>query len=340
MSIKKIRYIVILFLLTLLAAAGFAYLSASVRKSENAAETAKKLQSAFPEIITLTKADFVRLDRTIQKEGPERAWEFLKTSSLKKNDFHFLTHFLGRRIYEKFGLGGLRFCGVEFGGFGCYHSIVSSAVAEHGENAVEDIRNACFRLNAEAKVNACLHGTGHGFSEFTGYKLLPALGYCDILKKDEQFKCWEGVFMEQIISAPKSFYKPEDPWYPCHDIPQKYQDLCIRRQPAIMMNQLGLDLQTSTHICLTAPTAKMTSACAAGIAFRIAVLSDGNNPFVLEKCRTLFDTLTRQQECISGAAESMIKEHLRDWQNLAPLLCDELTAEHKKECKLRIKPGA
>lgn len=137
---------------------------------------------------------------------------------------------------------------------GCFHGVVEGAIST-GFDILGNIGNLC-RYEEGGKALStntdCFHGLGHGVADLSGFDLVQALKYCDLINTEEgQRSCGAGVIME--LYEPSSFDHallqfPDDIAKFCKDLWGTYRETCY--------------ITAGTHIFIKeSSTAKAISAC-------------------------------------------------------------------------------
>lgn len=291
---------------------------------------------------TLSEQDQYRYVQQISTtSGPAAAWAFVKTTYT--NDAgaslggraHDLAHFTGQLIYRQLGLPGLSKCDVTFA-FGCYHGFTEAAFAESLTPLLE-VAQACTTLGLvnSGPWASCIHGIGHGVATyFDSANLEAALNTCDKLSHGATY-CHDGVLMEFSFSAPPSFYRSDDPLYPCSQLPAPYLSACGRNQPHVMQRRLHMNRPAIASVCLAAPP-PVAEACIDALGFAFANESQGNHEVIVSLCQQL-PTPASQAQCVAAGAGELIFQNYPNWQTAAPAACNSLPAEYQAACLARLE---
>lgn len=290
---------------------------------------------------TPSESEFLELDRVIREQGFANAWKFLKEnyedeSGLVGNP-HFLAHFFGRRLYEKLGINGIRFCDKSFSQ-GCYHGVFDEAVREQGKKGVTAARDVCYGSDSVSVTANCIHGIGHGLlaGRTRLVDLEEALGGCGVIPEQTRLSCHAGVFMEYLFSVPPSALPADDFWYPCSLLSERYRADCSLVQPHLLQAKRGLQFPAIVDICLSAKDSDMIENCFKGIGNFIGILSRGDIERVKQDCSVL-PNQSRQDQCFTFAAGQLLFQQYQDAADLAPKLCDEVSLDAKTNCFSHIK---
>ncbi len=251
---------------------------------------------------------------------------------------HDLMHFLGGLIFQERALQGLSLCDATFA-FGCYHGFTEAALAGSIDRLGE-LARACGTLGAEGSGPwaSCIHGTGHGVAtHYASTDLTSALGACDTLGVGASY-CHDGVFMEFSFTAPPSFYRSEDPLFPCTAIPAQYQQACARNQPKVLQHRFGFSRRSIADACTREP-ASIADPCIDALGFAAANESQGSTEYVVRACRELPTTLLVAQ-CVSAAAGEFVFQNFPNWQGAASSMCNSLSPEFQQACESRVRKTA
>jgi hypothetical protein len=194
-------------------------------------------------------------------------------SSLGAFDAHEYAHVFGGALYQVEGMNGFSACGNAYV-WGCVHSFIERAIAEHGLPAIRALNAVCVALPRE-DVQECQHGLGHGILSHLGVlRLQEALGECEDL--GGTYGCASGVFMEYLNgniheNRPPVAYADAGAYGPCDSVPQKDRLICYRRLPnwwALTFN--GNDTQRFAFIeanCLGSERKDEQDACFVGLGY-------------------------------------------------------------------------
>jgi hypothetical protein len=138
-----------------------------------------------------------------------------------------------------------------WGSFGCYHGVIEVGLAQlPPDQRTTVIRQACLEneliLQHRAYVNQCLHWFGHGIAIFTDHSLEESLQICEELNpdsfgSDDVQLCLSGVFHAGGVPGESDVdyldnisrvYNPDDVYYPCLDVEEKFKSQCFSQIPA------------------------------------------------------------------------------------------------------------
>ncbi len=285
-------------------------------------------------------ADYKNLQDRVEKEGIEATWKDLvatySSGGTLKNNPHDLAHFMGGLIYDKKGLQGLNVCTPDFA-FGCYHGLLDKAFLS-GIEKLNEAERACLLVGpaGSGPFSSCIHGIGHGVASF--YKTIDlnsALSTCDTLTQGQTY-CYDGVLMEFARNAPTSFYKTDNPLYPCDSIGQKYLSACGRNQPSVLFDRLKLSFDTISQICISSPNLEFKMSCFDALGFNVANRSGGSAEVIVAECNKIGQT-EAQSRCVAAAAGELVFQNIAGWQESTIKVCKSLLPKFQKDCHERVQ---
>ncbi len=315
---------------------------------------AQESNAAIPseQFLALTQKEQIAiLDSMIGFSGVEAAWKYVvdvyTNSTSSSGNAHDLAHFVGGRIYEKNGISGLSICTASFA-FGCYHGFTESALEKlKAQNAkfkidetLQELANACESVGevGSGPWASCIHGIGHGIGTyFDTVDLTSALLACEQLINGQTY-CYDGVFMEFAVNAPKSVYEKtfSDPLYPCIDIAEKYRQACSRQQPTVMKKFLGMTTQDIVNTCLASSHKTIRSSCIDALGLSVGQESSGDPKRITDGCSIIKETEAYAQ-CVTAAAGEIVFQKYKDSQQNAFSACDTLPNAERFACTKRVK---
>ena len=275
------------------------------------------------------------------REGPEDGWQFVKSAYATAQGVignpHDLAHFVGGELYAAFGVAGITRCDPTFA-FGCYHGVLDRALAVEGVAAALQARDECYRAggSADPEASGCIHGFGHGFLTFENLDLEKALAHCGLLSEREQPYCWDGVFMEHMLSVPAASYPPDDLWYPCSAVAERYRPQCARSEAQVLRFKRGLDTPAIAEVCRTGETETIRYHCLDGLGFYIAQQSQGDIGVIQRGCGRIADRPAESQ-CITAAAGEIVFQNYPGWPLATRRLCGDLAPEFQSACQGRVQ---
>ncbi len=221
------------------------------------------------------------IESLFQKQTPVQAYEQFKKEH-EKDDVetaHTVAHLFGEVLYEHTGLAGFSICDGSFG-FGCYHSFLGRAIADHGKGVVSELDDACVKAYGTAGLG-CSHGIGHGILSYYGYgrdDLLTSLDLCETLSWKRLYGgCRDGVFMEYnfriMESDPEKRSRPfsaEIRQEPCTVVPEQFRVACYFNQPQWWANALKAESNIARKMsgfCEEVQNVEQRKACFRGIGY-------------------------------------------------------------------------
>ena len=277
-----------------------------------------------------------KLEEIAQSNSAPKVWEYVKDvfkgEGGSSGNIHDLAHFSGLLIYEKNGFEGIKECSSQFA-FGCYHGLLDKAFSKNLDHLL-DAQNACLKLdsnNISGPVASCIHGIGHGIaSYYLTADLKKALVSCRKLTSGKEY-CFDGVFMEFVRSAPVSFFKKEDPLYPC-DILEKdfgyaYSSTCGRNQPSLLMSRFNMGFDEVVGICLSSSSKPFKESCFDALGFSLA--SAGNVNQIIAGCQKMRAS-EYVNKCIKAAAGELVFQEIPGWSEKSKEVCN--ASETSQEC--------
>lgn len=265
-----------------------------------------------------------------------------KTNTLPFNAQHLAAHLFGEVLYEHDGLSGFSVCGSEFG-YGCAHSFIGFALAEHGSGVAKELDDACLKNGPLAL--GCFHGLGHGAVTYYGYienDLPKALSICDQLSwKGAYGGCREGVFMEYNLrtmlatdGGSNRSFDSSAPYAPCTSVAPSDQVSCYFGQGEwwrqSLTNAADVPRELGT-LCAGVSGSENQKACFRGLGYAEAAPLN----FAPEKGKVFCDAYSSissstQVWCREGYAWALYATNDKTGANL---LCSAgLNAAASKEC--------
>lgn len=281
----------------------------------------------------------VMLKKYADSNGAEKTWEFIKDTykgqSGTSGNIHDLAHLVGGMLYEKLDFAGIVKCTPEFA-FGCFHGFLDKAFAKNLDH-LNDAQEACLKLapDGSGPAASCIHGIGHGVASFHATKdLKDSLSDCRKLLEGKEY-CYDGVFMEFSRSASESFYKGDNPLYPCDDLENKfgyaYSFSCGRNQPTMLMGRFKLGYDDVVKICLDSKSKPFKEACFDSLGFSLA--SNPDPDLIIQNCQKI-----KEEEyavrCTKSVAGELIFQDVPNWQQISPQICGSLSKDYASDCNL------
>ncbi len=279
---------------------------------------------------------FKALEDFAKDQGGEKTWEAV-TKSFKgqagsSGNIHDLAHLAGSLIYQKEGFSGIRICTTDFA-FGCYHGFLDKAFSQNLDK-LPDAQDACLKLGEglSGPAASCIHGIGHGIASFYATNdLKSSLSKCRKLTLGSEF-CFDGVFMEYVRSAPETFFKKDNPLYPCDELEKNYGPVysfsCGRNQTSLMMSRFKMGFDEVISVCLNAKSKSFKQACFDSLGFSLASSADENQ--IIAGCQkiTVPEFILR---CAKAAAGELIFQEVSLWEEKSEAVCMAFP-QGKDEC--------
>lgn len=189
---------------------------------------------------------------------------------------HTAAHNFGELLYTREGLDGFSICDGDFG-FGCFHTFIAAAIAEHGENVIATLDATCVSTFG-AEALGCFHGIGHGLLSYEGYRtedVARALHACEKLSwKRPLGGCSDGVFMEHnfrvMETDPNDRNRPfllDERHEPCVSIPTQFREACYFSQPGWWQQSPDRTAKEIGAWCAEAASETLERACFRGAGY-------------------------------------------------------------------------
>lgn len=285
---------------------------------------------------------YQQLKAMSENQGLERTWVFVKTYP-NEGHAHDLAHYTGSLIYEQRGIKGLPICDTTFA-FGCFHGFTEAAFTNNLDQ-LNDVVNACESLGKKGSGPwaSCIHGIGHGVATSVDVSDIDkALSICDALKSGQQY-CWDGVFMEFTISAPRQFFEYGslnrniiNPLTPCLALSKTYRNSCGRAIPKLLENRLQLRHADIAKICSSGSDKSLSDSCIDAIGLAIGQESTGRAGAVWQGC-TGMPSRETYDHCMTAAAGELVFQNFPGWEVAAYHLCDSLDKPSSESCFRRVE---
>lgn len=303
------------------------------------------LQKPAEKIAPINKEDFKKLSYNLQTKELEKiaqnndasqVWQFIKDAFAgeggSSGNVHDLAHLTGILLYKEKGFEGITDCGREFA-FGCYHGFLDKAFAKDLDHLLE-AEQGCLKLGPtnSGPVASCIHGIGHGVASFySTIDLEKALVTCRKLTSGNEY-CFDGVFMEFVRSAPDTFFKSDDPYYPCNSLEEKYgyaySFSCGRNQPSLLMGRYKKGFDEVVRICKQANSDPFKNACFDSLGFSLAATGDVQE--IIAGCQKIGEDKFVAQ-CIKASAGELVFQEVSGWQEKSKEVCSGVP-QGQKEC--------
>ena len=312
------------------------------------------------EFFKLTSDEQINTIKDIaENEGVEKAWKYLKDTFKgqggSSGNIHDLTHLVGSLSFKEKGFNGLIICSAEFA-FGCYHGFLDNAFAKSLDSLL-DAEKACMQLGKGNSITgpqaSCIHGIGHGVASFYSTNdIKSSLKTCRKLISGKEY-CFDGVFMEFARNAKDTFFKKEDPLYPCNQLEKEfgyaYSFACGRNQPSLLMGRFNIGFAEIVSICLTSDSKPFKQACFDSLGFSLA--SQENVEQVIIGCQKI-GVSEFVSRCLKSAAGEMVFQEVPNWTDKSQALCnadlesrdaclshvDRIISEYGRQRKINFSP--
>lgn len=291
--------------------------------------------------IQVPQDEYNTLKSLASEKGVETAWQYVKdtygTDSPKQLEAHELAHYVGKLIYEEKGLAGMTICSTDFA-FGCYHGLLDQAFRKD-LSSLQQAEKACESVGIvkSGPYASCIHGIGHGIaSYFKDNDLKNALKACDKLPEGAPQFCYDGVFMEFSRDAVDSFYRSDDPLYPCNAVDPKYTFACGRNQSSLLMSRMHLSYEEVAKTCQKSNDTNLKNSCFVALGFQAVYKANADPEKIITTCQTLNDK-NFEYQCKSAAAGELIFQDMTDWQVKSPKICNSLPKDKQNNCLGYIK---
>ncbi len=303
-----------------------------------------KKQVALPsqkEFARLSPEKQMDVITSIGQDNPKKAWQFIKDTfkgqAGSSGNIHDLAHLAGSVLYAKTGFGGIQDCSSEFA-FGCYHGFLDKAFAKNLDQ-LSTAERGCLKLGPKnsGPVASCIHGIGHGVASFySTTDLERSLSTCRKLSSGGEY-CFDGVFMEFVRSAPESFFKRDDPLYPCNYLEGKfgyaYSFSCGRNQPSLLMSRFKMGFDEVLRVCVNTDSEPFKNACIDALGFSLA--STGDVQQIITGCQRIgIDPFIAK--CIKAAAGELVFQEVPGWFEKSKVVCSG-APQTQSECTEHIE---
>ncbi|MEK9178456.1 MAG: hypothetical protein AAB801_01600, partial [Patescibacteria group bacterium] len=289
-----------------------------------------KKTAKLPDAETFKKLEYSRQEEELRKiakdAGSEKAWNFFKKTfqgdAGSTGHIHDLAHFSGLLLFEEKGFEGIKECTADFA-FGCYHGFLDKAFAKNLDRLL-DAEKACLTLGSEnsGPVASCIHGIGHGVASFySTIKLEESLGTCRNLTSGNRY-CFDGVFMEFVRNAQDSFFKTDDPYYPCNKLEENfayaYSFECGRNQPSLLMGRFKMGFDEVINICANSQSRPFKEGCFDSLGFALAATGDPAQ--IISGCQKIgIDEYI--SKCIKASAGELVFQEVPGWFEKSKQVC-------------------
>jgi hypothetical protein len=276
----------------------------------------------------------------IDREGGEVAYRSMleKYAGQHFGVQHNAAHVMGELLFEKLGIDGFKICDANYS-FGCYHSFIGRAFAEHGVSIIPKLDQGCVEKFGPLGTG-CQHGIGHGLVEFFGHdRLLDALEACQgTTQQKKLFGCTSGAFMEYnvpiVLDEERSSLRvrnpdPNDIYAPCSTLPEKYRPSCYYEMAQWWDKVFLGDFRKLGDLCDRMPDQEHREECFLGVGNMAAPSSDYEVEGTIAKCDLMPDRVALLL-CRSGASWSTFAA--TDYRDRAAQVCADLSPAEKDRC--------
>lgn len=273
---------------------------------------------------------------------PRSVYEALKkTTDPDIGVTHLRAHAFGDALYKARGIAGISVCDGSFG-FGCYHGLISQAIAKEGEGVVAALSTLCveqYGING----TGCQHGIGHGLAEYFGPKQLnKQLDNCKNLPwLGVYFGCQNGVFMEffhPVINDERGnnfssrTIDQSNPYGPCTLVDNFFRDACYLELGSWWYKGDDQALPSMFDWCDAADTKQHVHSCLLGIGIAIAQKEQLSSLTSTKKCLTGHSTLDRGM-CLAGARWIIFSEP--EYRKQSEEVCQSVPKPEQEICEER-----
>ncbi len=280
-----------------------------------------------------------------QKQGVPAAFVKLKADYAGNTniqaDCHQLAHVIGRteadiakNVDDAYAQGD-NFCWS-----GYYHGVMESIVIKVGANNLSaKLPTICANIKAQKPYSFyhynCVHGLGHGIMDVKDSNLPQSLVACDSLTDDwERQSCYGGAFMENEMDEVNpdhkaTYFKHDDPMYPCTGVADKYQYQCYLMQTSHALRVANYDFGVVFAECSSA-NPKYVDVCYQSLGRDASGSSTSDVTKTKASCLIGSD-FDAQSNCIIGAVKDFISYYHSDRQ--ANDLCLALDPSLQQICQ-------
>lgn len=300
-------------------------------KIKNIFKSKEKNQTVeLPNAEAFKKLPYAKQEEELRKvsEGisAEKAWEYIKTifkgEGGSSGNIHDLAHLSGILLFEKNGFESIKNCTSEFA-FGCYHGFLDKAFAKNLDNLL-DAKKACLLLGSATSGPgaSCIHGIGHGVASFySTIDLEKALATCRKLEDGREY-CFDGVFMEFARNSSESFYKKDNPYFPCDSLEEKfgyaYSFECGRNQPSLLMGRFKMGFDEVIGVCRNSSSQPFREACFDSLGFSLAATGDVAQ--IISGCQKIgIDEYI--SKCVKASAGELVFQEISGWYDKSKEVC-------------------
>ena len=260
---------------------------------------------------------------------------------------HRAAHVIGQVLYEREGVGAIAICGQYFTA-GCLHQVMGLALAEYGEDAIEELIFACHETTGSSQ-GMCAHSLGHGLVYITEYdpkKLIENLYKCDAMHQppvDHLQSCYAGVFMEYNTHLMEYQLPEPRPYTPAEEVAfctafadPLHQRMCIFWLVSLIHIEKYAFAYSPTvfrelgDFCESVPTDELQRECYMSIGRTISIngLLEPEQAFAY--CGAAAENSKNMRACTNWASRAY---HEANNDRAANILCEKLPKEEVNACK-------
>jgi len=143
--------------------------------------------------------------------------------------------------------------------------------------------------------------------------------------------------MEFARNAKATFYKKDNPLYPCDTLEKEYgyaySFACGRNQPSLLMSRFQMSFDEIVAVCGSSDSTPFREACFDSIGFSLAATGDLEK--VISGCQIIGDQ-NLVQRCLTAAAGEMVFQEVPDWRTKSRTVCDA-GGEGRTECVMHVE---
>ena len=223
----------------------------------------------------------------------------------------------------------------------CYHGTLEAYLKENPNVDFSKICGKAEDYQKPIEYNECLHGLGHAAMFVLDMELISSLKLCDELKsQDHKERCYTGVFMENSSSSTSfdhqsKYIKPDDPFYPCNSLDEKYQALCWQYQSSYFSIISNQNWGKVANMCLQIPN-RYQDRC-----FRTIGTNQVGFTSSLAKMKEgcgMMPSGRFEDICVAGVVASLSYRFVGDMQKMIEF-CSLVDGEHQESCFKQIGFG-
>jgi len=306
-------------------------------------ETQNTVENIPPsEFLQLPVPDQRNYMEKLSAENSEAAWKYLKDTFIVDNQVignaHELGHIVGNAINDEYGISGILRCDPAFG-FACFHGVTEKLLSESGRSSIKEIESKCvetFPDRRRQEIPSCIHGIGHGLLTLNNLNINNALSDCDQLLEHNRLYCYDGVFMENLISSPAIDIDPDNPWDFCTNFDEKYHASCANYHAAQLLSNFNFDVAELSEVCEASSSSTLKFHCIRSLGLRVGQISQGNPTQIQNLCLSIKNTESRNNCLIYAAVETIFQE-FTGWQSTYRSICNSLQGDAADSCNTQTK---